>query len=175
MAPLGAPLGPGDAPVVPPTPAPPWCPMNPLFQPPSAVINAVVCPHNRQLAWQLLRFEGRLAANQLNTQFHFALVRARQSVVATPHVVHLGCFHNLVWVNRSRTGQYVWHVVRCILDTFNRPGQPQCIRQFPHVAPGWCALLMLLVVGQLADKHALLNRILSLLRSAACRSCCWRW
>lgn len=128
----------GDAPVVPVVPAAAHVGMNPNYQPPSAAVSACVCVHNRQLVWQLQRYEGRLAPGALNTKWHYALIRARNSAKTSPHVIHLGNFHNLVWVNRSQQGQYVWAVVRDILQTFSRAGQPQCIRQFPHDPPGYC-------------------------------------
>jgi len=106
------------------------------FIPPSAVVSATVNVHNRQIVWQLLRYESRMNPRSLGTQFHLAFIRARNSIKNQAAVVDHNNYRQVVWVNRSRRGLYVWRIVEAILQTMARPGQPACIRQMPHPHPG---------------------------------------
>jgi len=136
VAPLGGPPPAGDLPVLPVLAPPAGCPVNPAFVAPPGPVVATVNVQNRQLVWQLLQFEARIPAAQRNTSFFFALVRARNSVKNAAACVHAGNYWNCVWINRSRQGAYILHVVRHIFSTFTRANQPQCMRQFPHSHPG---------------------------------------
>ena len=136
VAALGGPAPVHDLPLVAILPPPPGCPVNPQYVAPSATVAATVNPRNRQLVWQLMRFEGRLNPGELNTRFHAAIIRARNSARNSASLVHLGNFWNLIWVNRSRKGAYILHIVRHILNTYLRANQPPCMRQMPHAHPG---------------------------------------